>query len=92
MRLICLCDFSGSMATPVSGSIEAIDVSMALGLYCSDRLGKKNPFYRKFIPFSDNARLVDWAEDTFSVAVQKHNDGWCGSTNVTAALDSINEP
>jgi hypothetical protein len=89
MRLICICDFSGSMDVKVSGSIAAIDVSMAMGLYCSDRVGKDNPFYRKFIPFSDNARLVDWKDDTFSVAVQKHNDGWCGSTNVSAALDSI---
>jgi len=89
MRLICLCDFSRSMVTPVSGSVEAIDVSMGLGLYCSDRIGKDNPFYRKFIPFSDNSRLVDWSEDTFSVAVQKHNDGWCGSTNITSALDQI---
>ena len=89
MRLICLCDFSGSMATPVSGSVEAIDVSMALGLYCSDRLGKENPFYRNFIPFSDDSRLVDWKEDSFSVAAQKYNDGFCGNTNITSALDQI---
>jgi len=89
MRIMAICDFSGSMSTPVSGQIRAIDVSLGLGLYCSDRLGEKNPFYRKFIPFSDDSRLVDWSKETFSVAAQAHNDGFCGSTNVRAALDQI---
>lgn len=91
MRIMPICDFSGSMSDPISkgNSIAMVDVCMGLGLYCSDRVGKENPFYRKFIPFSDNSRLVDWKEDTFSVAVQKHNDGWIGSTNINAALDQI---
>lgn len=88
-RIMPICDFSGSMTTAVSGSVRAIDVSMALGLYCSDRLGKDNPFYRKFIPFSDSSKLVEWRKETFSVAAQKLNDGWCGSTNIRAALDQI---
>jgi len=90
-RIMAICDFSGSMSVSVSGSIQAIDVSMGLGLYCSDRLGEDNPFYRKFIPFSNDSRLVEWKNETFSVAAQKHNDGWCGSTNVRAALDQILE-
>ena len=89
MRIISLCDFSYSMCTEVAGEILAIDVSMALGLYCSDRLGEDSPFYRKFIPFSTDSRLVDWNNDTFSVAAQKYNDGFVGSTNITAALDQI---
>jgi len=89
MRIMPICDFSGSMGTEVSGIIRAIDVSMGLGLYCSDRLGKDNPFYRQFIPFSDTSRLVSWKDETFSVAAQAHNDGWCGSTNIRAALDQI---
>jgi len=89
MRIISICDFSGSMTSVISGSIRAIDVSMGLGLYCSDRLGKKNPFYRKFIPFSDDSRLVDWKNESFSIAAQKYNDGFVGSTNIRAALDQI---
>lgn len=88
-KIMAICDFSGSMNVPVSGNIKAIDVSMSLGLYCSDRLGKENPFYRKFIPFSSTSKLVCWEKDTFSVAVQKHNDGWVGSTNIEKALDQI---
>ena len=91
MRIMPICDFSGSMGVPISAksSVQLMDVSMGLGLYCSDRLGEGNPFYRKFIPFSDDSRLVDWKEDTFSVAAQKNNDGWCGSTNIRSALDKI---
>lgn len=89
MRIMAICDFSGSMCTPVSGSIQAIDVSMALGLYCSDRLGKDNPFYRMFIPFSTNSQLVCWKNDTFSTSVSKYNNGFCGSTNIRSALDRI---
>ena len=88
-RIMAICDFSDSMGTPVSGSIMAIDVSLGLGLYCSDRLGKDNPFYRKFIPFSDDSKLVSWKNIPFSKAVYEVNDGWCGSTNIKAALDQI---
>lgn len=94
MRILTISDFSGSMNTPIGGktsSVTALDVSMSLALYCSDRLGKDNPFYRKFIPFSDDARFVDWKNDTFSVAVQKHNDGFCGGTNIKLALDRVLE-
>jgi len=89
LRIMPLCDFSGSMSDHVSGDVAAIDVSLGLGLYCSDRVGENNPFYRKFIPFSDDSRLVDWRNETFSIAAQKHNDGWCGSTNIRSALDQI---
>lgn len=91
LRIMPICDFSGSMEDKVSGSISRLDVSMSLGLYCSDRVGKNNPFYRKFIPFSNDSRLVDWRGETFSVAAQKHNDGWCGSTNIASALRQILE-
>ena len=90
-RIMAICDFSGSMESEVCGSSTAMDVSMGLGLYCSDRVGKGNPFYRKFMPFSDDSRLVNWSNDTFSVAAQKCNNGYCGSTNITAALDRILE-
>ncbi len=91
LRILPICDFSGSMCSPISesNSIELIDVSLGMGLYCSDRLGKENPFYRKFIPFSGDATLVSWEYETFSVAAQKYNDGFCGSTNIRSALDMI---
>jgi len=88
-RIMAICDFSGSMGTSVGGCIRAIDISLSLGLYCSDRLGKDNPFYRMFIPFSDDSKLISWKNKKFSKAVYSVNDGWFGSTNITAALDRI---
>jgi len=90
MRIMPICDFSGSMGVTVSGSIRAIDISTSLGLYCSDRVGKDNPFYRKFIPFSNDSHLVDWKGKTFVQGIQRcRREGYCGSTNVKAALDQI---
>lgn len=92
MRIMPICDFSGSMSTEIEKGISCLDVSMGLGLYCSDRVGESNPFYRKFIPFSDDAHLVDWENDTFSVAAQKYCDGYMGlSTQISKALDKILE-
>lgn len=93
LRIMSICDFSASMAFSVSkkSSIEMIDVCMGLGLYCSDRLGEDNPFYRMFIPFSNDARLVSWENETFSLASQKYIDGYMGSTNINSALDKILE-
>jgi len=88
-RIMPICDFSGSMSVNVSGSITAMDISTSLGLYCSDRVGEDNPFYRKLIPFSDNSKLVTWKGQTFSNAARKIRNGYCGSTNVKAALDQI---
>jgi len=89
MRIMAICDFSYSMSVHVSGSVTAIDVSLALGLYCSDRIGKESPFYRTFIPFSDDSRLVDWRDKSFSIAAQTIPDGYCGTTNISSALYRI---
>jgi hypothetical protein len=91
-RILCLCDTSGSMSTNVSGSVQAIYVSMGLSLYCSDRLAKDNPFYRKFIQFESEAELTDWTGKNFSDVVTGKTplfDGACGSTNIQKALETI---
>lgn len=88
-RILFITDFSGSMTAGVSGSISAMDIALGLSLYCSDRVGKKNPFYRKFIPFSDNATYANWENLSFSEAVTKLPNGYCGSTNIESALDLV---
>jgi hypothetical protein len=91
-RIMCLVDSSGSMSTTVGGTIRAIDVSTSLGLYCSDRLGKENPFYRKFMQFESESRLTSWENLSFSNCYDYSHrifNGACGSTYVGKALDSI---
>jgi len=89
IRSIAICDFSGSMDMSVSGKITALDVSTALGLYCGDKLGKDNPFYRKLIPFSSNAKLESWKNMSVMKAIREIPDGYCGSTNIESALDVL---
>jgi len=68
LRIITLCDSSGSMGAFAGGSVQNIDISTSLSLYCSDRIPKDSPFYRKFIQFESESKLTDWADMTFSEA------------------------
>ena len=94
MRVMPIVDTSGSMETPVSGVIRAIDVAVSLAMYASDRLGDTNPFYRKFIPFSTKATFVDWRKAaTFSDGVDTFKRstgyGWLGNTNIGSAFNLL---
>jgi len=90
-RIMPICDFSGSMMCSISGSITPFDVSLALGLYCSEKVGKDNPFYRRLIPFSSNSRLVSWENMNLVEAVKRIPNGYIGSTNIQSAFTSILE-
>jgi len=96
-RIMSIVDTSGSMYTKISGDVQAWHISTGLGLYCSDRLGKDNPFYRKFIQFCDESKLTNWKDKTFAECYDDY-DGWggngmfngaVGSTRIDKALDSI---
>ena len=81
-----ICDFSGSMEMAnINKETTRLDVCRSLGMYCSDRLGKKNPFYRKFLEFSSDYQLVDWSGEKFAQAVNCGR-GNVASTNIEAAL------
>ena len=90
-RIMCLADSSGSMDIQVSGSVKAVDISKGLSLYCSDKVGKSNPFYRKFMIFESESKLVSWESMTFSQAVKSRTifDGACGSTRIDKAIMSL---
>ena len=92
-KVIVLCDTSGSMEVRVSGSIQAVHISTGLALYCSDKIGKQNPFYRKFIGFESESEFKNWEDMTFSQAL--HNeaifDGAIGATRIDTALNLILE-
>lgn len=91
MRVMTLADTSWSMRTTVSGSIRAVDVAQSLALYCSDRLGKDNPFYRRFMQFRDEATLTDWSKvDRLEDAISLFNEE-VGSTDIAKALNTLLE-
>jgi hypothetical protein len=68
LRIMVLCDSSGSMSSNIGGSVEAWHVSSSLSLYCSDRIPVESPFHRKFIQFESESKLSDWKDHTFSEA------------------------
>jgi len=85
-RIMCIADSSASMNIKVSGSVSAMDISKGLSLYCSEKVGKDNPFYRKYIPFSSVAQLFSWEDMDFVDAVFKGFDGEVASTNIRSAF------
>lgn len=105
LRIMVICDSSGSMSSHVGGSVRAIDVSTSLALYCSDRIPVDSPFHRKFIQFESESKLCDWKGHTFSEAYgygknpmgsrggfwgsQGIFDGACGGTRIDTALDML---
>ena len=92
-RIMMLCDSSGSMSAPVdkNSSVQRIHVSMGLSLYCSGKMPKDSPFYKKFIKFESEDKLVSWEGKTFSEALRDRKifDGAIGATYVSKALDTI---
>lgn len=91
LKILPIVDTSASMDQVISkkGSITAMDVSISLGLYCSEKIGSDNPFYRKVIPFSTNAYFADWNGKTFKEGMETISNGYVGSTNIVSALDLI---
>lgn len=90
-KVMVICDTSGSMSTPVGGSVEAVHVSMGMALYCSSRVPEDSPFYKRFIGFCDEGRFIDWRKHTFQTALKDRKvfDGAIGSTRIDKALDTI---
>jgi len=96
-NIMTICDSSGSMTSLVTNTISAYDVSTSLALYCSGKLPKDNPFYKKFIQFCDESKFTNWEGHKFSEAVPSNNfmeedkffNGAIGSTRIDKALDLI---
>lgn len=89
-RIMAIADTSGSMGCTASGSVSCMDVSVSLGMYCSDRLGKDNPFYRRYMEFSSEPYFIDWRKRTFSQQASIRT-GEIASTNIERTLDYLLE-
>jgi hypothetical protein len=90
-KIMVICDTSGSMDSVVAGSIRAIDVSQAIALYCSGKMPKDGPFYKKFIAFCSESEFKDWEGMKFSQAVNDSDifDRAVGTTKIHTALNLI---
>ena len=86
--ILVMSDVSGSMTVPVSGQIRAIDISIALGLYISER--QTGAFRDLVLTFSEHptfhkvrgAGIVDRVNNL-------NRANWGMSTNIEAAFKTI---
>lgn len=83
-----LVDVSGSMTCKVQGSTSALDVSVSLGLYLSER--NKGDFKDVVVNFSSESELLFLNGKTVVERARELAQApWGGSTNLQAAFDQI---
>lgn len=82
-------DVSGSMACQAGGTTKTtcMDVSVALGLYCSDK--NSGPFKDVILTFSASPELVHLKGDLNTKLHQLELVNWDMNTNFELALDAI---
>lgn len=80
-------DVSGSMVTKVSGSVDALDISVGLGLYLSER--NKSAFKDIFVTFSGNPKLERVSGTLSQRMEQMERSEWEMNTNLEAAFGEI---
>lgn len=88
-NVLTVCDGSGSMTTPVSGLMTALEVCNALGIYCAEHC--TGPFKDKYITFSARPQYVDLSNakslaEKLSIAYS-HNE--VSNTNLEAVFDLV---
>lgn len=88
-NVLCVCDSSGSMTTPVSGSMTALDVCYALGIYCAEHC--TGPFKDKYITFSSRPQYIDMSNAKSLVDKLKisYSHSEVANTNLEAVFDLV---
>lgn len=88
-RVMVVVDTSGSMFTSIGGTrVEAIDVSVGLGIYCAER--NQGAFQNYVLTFNSDSHLVKITGNTLDKKVKQVQDlPWGGSTNLMSAFSSI---
>jgi hypothetical protein len=80
-------DVSGSMDTPVSGSVTALDVAISLGLYLSERLG--GVFKDQFVTFSGSPEMLKLSGNLQQRYNQMSRGNWAMNTDIQAVFKLI---
>ena len=87
-RILTVCDVSGSMAQTIDNSgTTAMDISIALGLYFSERM--EGAFRNSFITFSETPTLEILSGDLHSRMIQLQRSPWGYSTNLESVFKLI---
>jgi hypothetical protein len=88
-NVLCVCDSSGSMTTTVSGSMTALDVCYALGIYCAEHC--TGPFKDKYITFSERPQYIDMSNAKSLIEKLKisYSRSEVANTNLEAVFDLV---
>lgn len=88
VSILPLVDVSGSMQCPASGSVTCMDVSIALGLYLTER--QTSAFKDLIVTFETTPRLFKVEGDTLIQRVNNVRGApWGGSTDFEAAMKLV---
>lgn len=86
--ILVMSDVSGSMECPVSGSVTAMDISVALGLYISER--QTGAYKDLVLTFSESPAFHKVQGKGIASRINNlSNANWGGSTNINAAFNLI---
>lgn len=87
-NVLVVVDTSSSMNCTIGGKVQAIDVSIALGLYCAER--NKGAFHNIIMTFNSNPDIVKVTGKTLKTRVnQTHSIPWGGSTNLQGTFAEL---
>lgn len=80
-------DVSGSMTSVVSGSVNALDIAISLGLYTSERMG--GVFKDQFITFSGSPEMLHLKGDLGQRYDQMSRSNWAMNTDIQKVFELI---
>lgn len=87
-NVLIVVDTSSSMFCNIGGKTQAIDVSIALGLYCSER--NKGAFHNVIMTFNSSPDIVIVKGKTLSSRVNAvRGIPWGGSTNLQGTFEEL---
>lgn len=85
-KMMCVVDTSGSMTG--SSADAPINVAIALGMYCAERVG--GPFKNHYISFSSRPQLIKIEGVDFVDKVRRiYRTNLCENTNIEATFDML---
>ncbi len=85
-KMMCVVDTSGSMTG--SNADAPINVAIALGMYCAERVG--GPFKNHYISFSSRPQLIKIEGVDFVDKVRRiYRTNLCENTNIEATFDML---
>jgi len=86
-NILAVVDVSGSMDTPVSGSVTAMDVAISLGLYTAERMG--GVFKDQFVTFSGAPELLKVTGTLKQRFDTMSRSSWSMNTDIQAVFKLI---